>query len=88
MTKIITTSICNPPLLEQKFSKNLLKKSHYARRINSSKKRKLMYIQIKNSWREPGKSLLPFTITTYLGEIYMDFSKKDDIVKYGLMQVK
>ena len=66
----------------------------------NNKKKKLLYIKIKNSWRRPGKELEPFTITTSFqnglpinplyatNEIRMDFKKRNEIVKYGVMKVR
>ena len=67
-------------------------------KTKNNKTRKLLYINIKNSWREPGQKLSPFTITTCcggfslnplwpVGEIHMDFSKRNDIIKYGVKKI-
>lgn len=66
----------------------------------NNKKRKLIYIQIKNSWRISGFSTdSPIIINVGsqhnynwnpkypLTEIHMDFKNKDDIIKYGVKAI-
>lgn len=67
--------------------------------MNNTQK-KLRYIRIKNSWRRPGQELSKFVITVGtqhnfewnpkypLSEIHMDFTKRDDIIKYGVKNVR
>lgn len=65
--------------------------------VMNNKKRKLFYIQIKNSWRLARVDMSqPIVLTTTvhhnfnhnhrhpLSEIHMDFSDRDSIVKYGV----
>lgn len=63
------------------------------------KKKKLKYIRIKNTWRSELKhtSIIDITVGTQhnfhwnprypLNKIVMDFKRRDEIIKYGVVKV-